>query len=255
MKKLLCAFLLAHAGWAQATLIKKAVEYKDGDTVLEGVLVYDDTETTPRTGILVAHDWLGVTGKTLEKAEQFAKQGYVAFAADVYGKGVRPSGATAGQEAGKYKGDRKLFRKRMTLALKQLEKQNQVNKKSLFAVGYCFGGTGVIELAREGAKLKGVISVHGGLDSPEPALGQKIKTKVLVLHGADDPFVAAQDLQAFEQEMRAAKVDWQLVKYGNAVHSFTDKTAGTDNSKGAAYNANADARSWQAIIQFLAENR
>ena len=119
------------------------------------------------------------------------------------------------------------------------------------AIGYCFGGTGVIELARSGANIAGVVSFHGGLDSPVPADGGNIKCKVLACHGADDPFVKPEDLAAFEKEMRDHQVDWQLIKYGGAVHSFTQKMAGDDPSKGAAYNAQADERSWTHMLDFF----
>lgn len=203
----------------------------------------------------MVHDWMGMTDKTQDKARALANLGYVAFAADIYGKGVRPKdSAGASSEASKYKKDRKLFRERLNLAYQQLKTANHVDSKRLAAVGYCFGGTGVLELARSGAPLKAIVSFHGGLDSPEPALGAKIKAKVLALHGADDPYVSAEDLKAFEEEMRSNKVDWELIKYGGAVHSFTDKSAGNDNSKGAAYNAKADQRSWKDMKAFFTEN-
>jgi len=253
MKTILTLLVLMMGSIASAELVKKSVEYKEGSTVLEGYLVYDDVQTGKRPGILVTHNWLGLTDETKQKSDEFAKLGYVVFAADVYGKGIRPSGEEAGKTAGIYKGDRGLFRKRMNAALSELSKQPNVDKKSLVAAGYCFGGTGTIELARSGAPLKGAISIHGGLDSPNPELGKKIKARVLALHGGDDPYVSEADLKAFEAEMRTAKVDWQLIKYGNTVHSFTDKSAGNDNTKGAAYNATSDKRSWEAIKQFLAE--
>jgi dienelactone hydrolase len=128
-----------------------------------------------------------------------------------------------------------------------------VDPDRIAALGFCFGGTAVLELARAGADLKGVISFHGGLDSPDPAAGKAIKAKVLVLHGADDPYVPKKDIAAFEDELKAAGVDYQLVFYSGAVHAFTQKEAGNDNSKGAAYNANADRRSWKALLDFLDE--
>jgi dienelactone hydrolase len=183
-----------------------------------------------------------------------AQLGYVAFCADIYGKGVRPQNPQeAGVQAGKYKNDRQLLRARVNAGLDTLRRQPLVDPKHIAAIGYCFGGTTVIELARSGADVAGVVSFHGGLDSPTPADGKNIRCKVLVCHGADDPFEKPQDLAAFEGEMRDAKVDWQLIKYGGAVHSFTQPNAGNDNSKGAAYNEKADKRSWEAMKQFLAE--
>lgn len=193
-----------------------------------------------------------MTDETKTQATRIAEQGYVVFAADIYGKGIRPKNAEeAGKLAGQYRGgDRKQFREHLQLGLDTLKSQAGVDASKLLAAGYCFGGTGVLELARSGADLKGVISFHGGLDSPAPADGKNIKAKVLALHGADDPYVKAEDLAAFEQEMRESKVDWELIKFGGAVHSFTEKGAGNDNSKGAAYNALADARSFEAFKNF-----
>ena len=135
-----------------------------------------------------------------------------------------------------------------------LTDKNKTKADAIAALGYCFGGTGVLELARSGADIKAVVSFHGGLDSPTPADGKNIKARVLALHGADDPVVPVDQLSAFEQEMRTHKIDWQLIKYGRAVHSFTDPTAGNDPKKGAAYNPVADARSWLAMQNFLNES-
>ncbi len=239
---------------AQAGVRTEKVEYKQGDAVLEGYLAWDDSVQGKRPGVLVVHDWMGVGPFVTSKCEQLAKMGYVAFAADIYGKGVRPADSQeAGRLAGKYKGNRALLRARAAAGLDALRGNPRVDSKRIAAIGFCFGGTTVIELARSGADLAGVVSFHGGLDSPAPADGKNIKTKVLALHGADDPYVPAADLAAFEDEMRKAGVDWQLVKYGGAVHAFTNKAAGDDNSKGAAYNERADRRSWESMRDFFAE--
>lgn len=232
------------------------VEYKAGDTLCEGLLVWDDTfeGRGKRPGIIVAHQWKGLTDYEKMRAELLAMRGYVAFCADVYGKGVRadnPKDAAA--LAGKYKDDRKLLRERINAALSQLRSQERVNPQLVAAIGYCFGGTTILELARGGADIKGVVSFHGGLNTPTPADAKNIKCKVLALHGGDDPYVPPDEVVAFEKEMRDAKVDWQLVAYGGAVHAFTDKNAGNDNSKGAAYNAQADLRSWREMKMFLDE--
>ena len=238
----------------QAAVQFQKVEYKQGDTVCEGLLVYDDIFKGPRPGVLVAHQWKGLTDYEKMRGELLAMRGYVAFCADVYGKGVRADNAKdAGELAGKYKADRKLLRERITAALSFLRGHERVNPKQIAAIGYCFGGTTVLELARSGADVAGVVSFHGGLSSPTPADAKNIKAKILVCHGADDPFVPADEVQAFEKEMREARVDWQLVAYGGAVHSFTDKNAGNDNSKGAAYNGAADVRSWREMKMFLDE--
>jgi dienelactone hydrolase len=240
---------------ARAGLHTENVEYKDGDTVLEGYLAYDDsTVKGKRPGVLVVHQWKGLGEYEKGRADMLAKMGYVVFAADIYGKGIRPTDTKeAGAQAGKYKNDRDLLRTRVNAGLAVLEKNELTDAKRVAAIGYCFGGTTVLELARSGADIAGVVTFHGGLDSPKPEDGKNIKCKVLVLHGADDPFNSAQNVAAFENEMRDAKVDWQMVKFGGAVHSFTEKDAGDDNSKGAAYNEKADKRSWQDMQQFFAE--
>lgn len=244
--------LLSFTLTAEAKMIAKTVEYRDKDAVLEGYLAYDD-QIKGAPGVLVVHNWLGVGPSVKRRADQLAALGYVAFAADIYGKGVRPSPAEAGKVAGKYKGDRALFRERLLAGLSELKKQKGVDAKRLAAIGYCFGGTGALELARAGADIKAVVSFHGGLDSPTPADAKNIKASVLVLHGADDPNVPESQVKAFEEEMRNAGVDWQLVKYAKAVHAFTEVEAGHDPSKGAAYNALADKRSWRAMMDFFAE--
>jgi len=239
---------------APAAIRTETIEYKQGQTDLEGLLAYDDAIKGPRPGVLVIHQWKGLGDYEKRRAEMLAQLGYVAFAADIYGKGIRPKdGGAAGAEAGKYKRDRNLLRRRANAGLDVLRKQKLADTKRLAAIGYCFGGTTVVELARSGADLAGVVSFHGGLDSPKPEDGKNIKCKVLALHGADDPFESPKDLAAFEDELRKAGVDWQLVKYGGAVHSFTDWNAGHDNSKGAAYNEKPDKRSWEAMKQFFAE--
>jgi dienelactone hydrolase len=255
MKNILPLFLaLAGTVSVHAKLVTGPVEYKQGDATLEGYLAYDDAITGARPGVLVVHQWLGLTDYEKHRAEQLASLGYVAFCADIYGKGVRPQNTTdAGTEATKYKSDRTLLRARVNAALDVLKKNKLVDTKRVAAIGYCFGGTTVLELARSGADIAGVVSFHGGLDSPTPADGKNIKCKILVCHGADDPFEKPEDLAAFEKELRDAKVDWQLIKYGGAVHSFTQPMAGNDNSKGAAYNEKADKRSWVDLKNFFAE--
>jgi dienelactone hydrolase len=230
------------------------IDYKQGGDVLQGYLVYDDAIKGARPGVLVVHQWMGLSDHERKHAEMLASLGYTAFAADIYGKDSRPKDTKeAGTFATKYKKDRTLLRSRVMAGLDVLKSQSTVDPKRLAAIGYCFGGTSVIELARSGADIAGVVSFHGGLDSPTPADGKNIKANVLALHGADDPYVPATDLAAFESEMRDAKVDWQLVKYGGTVHAFTDVKAGNDNSKGAAYNEKSDQRSWEAMKEFFAE--
>ncbi len=254
MKTILPLFLaLAGAVSVQAKLVTQTVAYKQGDATLEGYLAYDDSVAGARPGVLVVHQWLGLTDYEKHRAEQLAALGYVAFCADIYGKGIHPKNTSeAGAEATKYKTDRALLRARVNAGLDVLKKNKLVDTKRVAAIGYCFGGTTVIELARCGADLAGVVSFHGGLDSPTPADGKNIKCKVLACHGADDPFEKPEDLAAFEKEMRDAGVDWRLIKYGGAVHSFTQPDPGFSNP-GAKYNERADRRSWADMKSFFAE--
>jgi dienelactone hydrolase len=250
---LVCLFLLACSLPVQAGIQTKIIEYRDGDVVLEGLLAWDDT-IAKAPGILIVHQWMGRTDYEEARAKQLAKQGYVAFALDIYGKGVRPSTIQkAGELAGVYKNDRSLYRRRLQVGLEQLQGQGMVDRQKIAAIGYCFGGTGVLELARSGAEINGVVSFHGGLDSLDPEEAKKIKAKVLICHGADDPFVATTDIEAMKKEFAEADVDWQMIYYSEAVHSFTQPMAGNDNSRGAAYQERADKRSWQAMNNFFDE--
>jgi dienelactone hydrolase len=250
---LTCLLLVGSAN-GLAALKTQIVEYRHGEVVLEGYLAYDDAVTGRRPGVIVVHEWKGVGAHVKASAEKLAKLGYVAFAIDMYGKGIRPKdNKEAGAEAGKYKGDRALMRARAKAGLDWLRQHELTDPQRIAAIGYCFGGTTVLEMARSGAALAGVVSFHGGLDSPTPADARNIKGKVLVLHGADDPLVPAAEIAAFQDEMRQAKVDWQMVYYGGAVHSFTNPEAGNDPAKGVAYNEAADRRSWAAMKTFLAE--
>jgi dienelactone hydrolase len=226
----------------------------DGNVQLEGYMVFNGAASGTRPGVLVVHQWGGLGAYEKGRADLLAEMGYVAFAVDIYGKGVRPTLVPAKQaESTKYKSDRALFRSRLMAGYKTLLSEKKVDSTKTAAIGYCFGGTGVLELARAGAPVRGVVSFHGGLDSPTPADGRNIRAKVLILHGADDPFVPQTDIDSFVKEMRDARVDWQMVSYGGAVHSFTEREAGNDPSRGAAYNANADRRSWEAMKAFFAE--
>mgnify|MGYP001329883783 CR=1 FL=1 len=237
----------------KAEIVTKTIVYDDRGTALEGYMAYDNSISGKRPGVLVIHEWTGINDYIKSRVEQLAGMGYVAFAADIYGKGIRPKNADeAAQQAGIYRKDRPLMRRRVTAGLDELKKNVMVDTSRIAAIGYCFGGGTVLELARSGAKLNGVVSFHGNLDTPDPNDARNIKCKVLVMQGADDPYTKDQ-VPAFEQEMRDAKVDWELNMYGGAVHSFTNPSAGNDPSKGAAYNAEADHRSWEAMKQFFAE--
>ena len=237
-----------------AELRTQPVDYRDGSTVLEGYLAVKKGLEGKQPGVLVVPDWMGLKKPYMDITDKLADMGYVAFAADIYGKGIRPAnGQEAAAEATKYKTDRKMLRQRVLAGLEKLKKNPNVDQNRIAAIGYCFGGTTVLELARSGAPVAGIVTFHGGLDSPAPEDGKNIKGKVLILHGADDPFVKAADIAAFQEEMRKGNVDWQMIYYGDAVHSFTQPQAGADKSKGNAYNEKAAKRSWEAMKQFFHE--
>lgn len=252
MRNLLFAALLLSAVPASALVKTKAVEYKDGDVVLQGFVAYEDGFKDKRPGVMVVHEWWGHGPYARRRAEMLAKLGYTAFAVDMYGKGVYAKDhEEAGKLAGAFFNDRAAMRKRALVGLEVLKKQPFVDENRLAAIGYCFGGTTVLELARAGTPLAGVVSFHGNVATPTPAT-EKPKAKILVLHGADDNFVNPA-MPAFVDEMKKVKADWQLVQYGGAVHSFTVAEAGDDNSKGMAYNKDADTRSWAAMKAFFEE--
>ena len=246
----LCVVLLCSVE-AQAAVKTEMVQYRHGDTILEGVLAYDDLPSAPRPGVLVVHEWKGLGEYATRRAEQLAQLGYVAFAVDMYGKGVRAKDHTeAAALSGIYRNDRGLMRGRILAALETLQKNPLVDRERIAAIGYCFGGTTVLELARSGADVLGVASFHGALDTPNPEDAEQIKGKVLVLQGGSDPYTRDQ-VPAFEQEMKQAGADYRLIIYEGAVHSFTVPEAGNDKSTGAAYDEDADKRSWEALREFL----
>ncbi len=244
--------LAALAAPAAAAIQHETLTYQHAGQTFKGDLVYDDAIATKRPGVLVVHEWKGLVPLTRRQAEAVAKLGYVALAADMYGDGRM---AKDNQEAAKWatalRQDRPLMRARAQAALDALKKHPRVDGDRLAAMGYCFGGGVALELARSGAPLRGTVSFHGNLDTPNPADARNIKGQVLVLHGADDPMVPAEQVAAFQSEMRNAKVDWQMNTYGGAVHSFTNPESGNDPSKGVAYNEKADKRSWEALTSFL----
>ena len=238
---------------ARAEIKTQTVEYTDGDTTLKGYLAYDDATAGKRPGVLVVPEWWGVNDYVKSRAQQLAKLGYVAFVADIYGDGfVTADPKVAGEKSGAAK-EKGWLRSRGKLALEQLRKQERVDTANIAAIGYCFGGTTVLELARAGEELKGVVSFHGGLATPLPAKAGELKAKVLACHGAIDPFVPDQEILAFRQEMTVAKADWYFVAYGGAMHSFTNPGVDALGLDGAKYNENADKRSWQAMKDFFNE--
>jgi dienelactone hydrolase len=236
---------------ANAEIVTTLIDYKHSDTQLRGYLAYDGAVEGKRPGVLVVHEWWGLNDYAKQRARQLAEQGYVAFALDMYGKDViAKDRAEAARMSGEFKG-KPIIRERAKAGYDVLAKQELVDENRIAAIGYCFGGTTVLELAYSGADLVGVVSFHGGLVAPKP--GDKIKAKFLALHGADDPFVPAQLVTEFQQGMRESGADWQLVAYGDAVHTFTNPKAGSDKSTGSAYNEKADRWSWKNMQAFFDE--
>lgn len=231
----------------------KTVSYSDENQKLEGLLAIPKNQKANKAGVLILPAWMGIDNNAKENATELAKLGYTTFVADIYGIDKRPTNAKeAGAIAGAFKKDYKLYQKRIQLALDQLLKSG-VNPDKIAVIGYCFGGTGAIEAARSNMKVNGIVSFHGGLGRDATRTIENINPKVLILHGADDFYVPESDIKALQDEMRTAKADWQMVFYANAVHAFTHKDAGNDNSKGTAYNEKAAKRSWKAMQDFFDE--
>lgn len=231
----------------------KNVSYLDGKEKLEGFFFKSEQPNTKNIGIIVLPAWMGIDDHAKESAEALSKLGYHAFVADIYGSVNNPKNTEeAGKLAGYFKNNPAEYQKRIQLAIDQLVKQG-ANINEIAIIGYCFGGTGALEAARGNLKVKGVVSFHGGLGKDKMRVTTPILAKVLVLHGADDPYVPTKEVNDFQEEMRFAKADWQMNYYANAVHAFTHKNLSTDNSKGAAYNEKADKRSWEAMKFFFTE--
>ena len=232
---------------------QKLVSYSNGNQKLEGILVNPENKIANGNAVLLLPAWMGIDNNAKENAIELAKLGYLTFVADIYGVDKRPTNPSeAGKIAGYYKTNIKEYQNRIQLALEQLIKAG-ANPNKIAVIGYCFGGTGAIEAARANMNVRGVVSFHGGLGRDTSRTIDPIFPKVLVLHGADDFFVSEAEIKAFQDEMRTAKADWQMVYYANSVHAFTHKDAGNDNSKGAAYNEKAAKRSWQAMKEFYEE--
>ncbi len=238
---------------AQAAIKEETIEYKDGETVLEGFLAFDEAGKGKLPGVLIVHDWLGLGDFSKEKARALARMGYAGFAVDIYGKGVRAKDSgEAGKLAGLYKKDLSLMRSRIRSAFDVLSKRANVDPARIAVMGYCFGGTVALELARAGVPIAGAVSFHGGLGTPNASDAKNIKGKILVLHGADDPYVPPSEVESFMKEMRDAKVDWQFIAYGGAVHAFTNPAL-KGVAGGASYEEKADRRSWIALQSFFKE--
>jgi len=240
---------------ALAAMQAKPVEWTQDGTTFSGVLVYDDSDNDKRPGLVMVPNWKGVNDSAIAKAKQLAGDDYVVLVADVYGKGVRPkTDAEAGPVATKLRNDRPVLRARSLKAIEVLKAQAgkaPLDASRIGAVGFCFGGTTVLEMARAGAPLAGVVSLHGGLGSPLPAKAGGTHPSVLVLNGADDKSVSKDDIASFEQEMNAAKVDWEFTNYSGAVHCFAEADA--NSPPGCQYNERAAKRAWKALDEFFEE--
>ena len=231
----------------------ESLEYKDGDVTLKGFVALDDQSNHKRPGILVMPEAFGLGKQAKDRALRLASLGYAALAGDPYGNGLEVSDLQeAIKHAGAIREDNTKFRQRIRAGLDALMALPQVDTDRLVVLGYCMGGSCSLEMARDGAPLKGVVSFHGALETQSPAEPGKVQAKVLVCHGADDPFVPVEHVTAFEEEMTKAGADWQVISYGGTVHSFTNPEA--DGSiEGICYNKQADERSWQAMQAFFDE--
>lgn len=235
-------------------MLNETIEYNDGDTILEGYVAYDESLSGSRPAVLIAHDWTGRGEFATGKADEIAKLGYVGFALDMYGKGV--FGADGDVELNSslmnpLAGDRAALRTRMQAAVDAVRDMDMVEESMIGAMGYCFGGMCVLELARSGSDVLGVISIHG-IFAPGDVPNETITSKVLCLHGHDDPMVPPEQVLDFEKEMNAAGVDWQVHAYGGTMHAFTNPAA-NDPGFGTVYNETADARATQSIETFFEE--
>lgn len=248
MKKLLTAALILLVSSTYAQL--KAVSYTDGTQKLNGFSIAAAKGGSGKGGILILPAWKGIDKQSKNVAAELSALGYSAFIADIYGEGNYPADTkAAGKIAGYYKSNIAAYQRRIKLAMEQLIKAG-ADASKIVVIGYCFGGTGALEVARANFPVKGVVSFHGGLDRDSTRTISPIVPKVLVLHGADDFFEPIPQVLAFQQEMRTAKADWQMIYYANAVHAFTEPESGNDNSKGVAYNEKAAKRSWKHMQLF-----
>lgn len=252
---MLGALLVLGTGVSHAAMVAKPVSWTQDGTTFDSVLVYDDAVTTKRPGLVMVPNWYGVNDMAIAKAKMIAGKDYVILLTDMYGKGVRPTtDEAAGAAAKPLYANRSIIVKRVVLALDQLKAQAgkaPIDLSKLGAIGFCFGGTVVLDLARSGADIASVVTFHGILSPNQQTADAPIKAKVLVLNGADDTSVPAEQKQGFEQEMREGKVDWTLVDFGNTVHCFTEKEA-AGKPGNCRYDERSAARGYAAMHAFLA---
>lgn len=253
-----CLLSLVAAQAAVASdLDRKDVNYQHDELSLRGYLVAPtgaEARAARRPGILVVHEWWGLNDHARRQADRLAREGYVAFALDMYGEGMKTDDPhKAGELAGRFRSDRDLLVKRARAGLDVLLKDARVDPKRVAVIGYCFGGSTALQMALAGVDVAGVVSLHGALGGLEPRPGVRITARILILHGADDPLIPAAHISEFQEILRKAGADWQMVYLGRAVHSFTNRDAGRANMKGVAYDEAADRRSWQYMRDFFAE--
>lgn len=230
--------------------------YRHEAVELEGyvALPADLKEGEKRPLVLIVHQWTGVSEHEIKQADRLAEVGYIAFAVDMYGKGIRPTKNSEAREVSSlYKNNSERARARLDAALKAGKKITGVDSEKIAVIGYCFGGGMALELARSGAPVDLAVSFHGTLSTKQPALPGSMKGTVLVHHGAADPFVSQQEVASLQEELTKAHIDWVVIQYASAVHSFTHQDAGSDSSKGVAYNPAADRRSWSTTLMYLRE--
>ena len=231
----------------------RLVEYLDGDVLLEGMLAWDDSISGARPGVLVSHAWSGRSDFEVNKARRLAELGYTAFALDLYGKGARGSSVEENSALMQpFLDDRAKLQQRLLLSLDTLREQAGADASKVAAIGFCFGGLCVLDIARTGEDLAGVVSFHGLLGAPGNTSDNSINAKVLVLHGWDDPMGPPQHVLELTKELSTMRADWQLHAYGNTMHAFTNPNA-NDQSMGTVYDTSADRRSWAAMRDFLGE--
>jgi dienelactone hydrolase len=234
-------------------IVSNVVDYLDEDVLLEAFFAYDDALEGRRPAVLISHAWGGRDEFVAEKARRLAELGYVGFALDMYGKGIRGGNPEENAKLMQpFMEDRAMLQKRIQAALYAVKLLPWVDDKKIAAIGFCFGGLCVLDLARTGADLRGIVSFHGLLGAPDNLTKPQIKAKILVLHGHDDPMGPVDQVIALEQELTAAGADWQLHAYGNTMHAFTNPVA-NDPGFGTVYNAAADKRSWYSMVGFLNE--
>jgi dienelactone hydrolase len=242
------------ASTAAAEVRTKQIDYKQGDTVLQGFLAWNDAVKGKRPGVLVVHEWWGHNEHARHQARRLAEAGYVGFALDLFGKGkvtIHPKEAQAFMAEAKK--DSAALRARFQAALEQLKGDSHVAADHIAAIGYCFGGSVVLDEARSGADLDAVVSFHGALATDHPAQPGRVRARILILTGAADPFVPAEQVATFTQEMKAAGARFQVISYPGAKHGFTNPDVGKAGLDALAYNAEADQKSWAAMLAFFKE--